>query len=196
MAVASVFPRRETARAALSDRFADLLVAHRLTLRHPTDADWPFLYALFASFRADEMAEVPWSPDQKDAFLREQFRLQHHHFVSHFAAADFWIVEQSQPSGPDLPVGRLYLDRSRSRWLIVDIGVLPEARGQGLGSALLKWVQASASGAGAAAVDLHVVVTNFRAERLYRSLGFRNEGIAEGYHQLVVWDAAAQLNTA
>ena len=192
----SEFPRRETARVVLSDPFTDLLVAHRLALRHPTDADWPFLYALFASFRADEMAQVAWSQDKKDAFLREQFRLQHHHFVNHFAAADFWIVERSQSSGPNSPVGRLYLNRSPPRWLIIDIGFLPEARGQGLGSALLKWVQASASSAGAAAVDLHVVITNLRAEKLYRSLGFRNEGSAEGYHQLMVWDAAAQLNTA
>jgi ribosomal protein S18 acetylase RimI-like enzyme len=196
MAVASGFPRRETAGTSVSDRFAGLLSAHRLALRHPTDTDWPFLYDLFASLRADEMARISWSPDRKDAFLREQFRLQHHHFVSYFAAADFWIVERSLRSGPNFPVGRLYLDRSQSRWLIVDIGFLPEARGQGLGTALLKWVQASASDAGAAAVDLHVMVTNVGAEKLYRSLGFRNEGSAEGYHQLMVWDAAAQLNTA
>jgi hypothetical protein len=56
------------------------------------------------SFRAEEFLLVPWPQAQKDAFLHQQFRLQHHHFVTHFAGADFWIVERALPSGSNRPV--------------------------------------------------------------------------------------------
>jgi GNAT superfamily N-acetyltransferase len=170
----------------LSGRLATL----GLSLRNADQADMPFLQDLFAGFRAEEMAFVPWPQAQKDAFLGDQFRLQHHHFVHYFSGADFWIVERSLPPDPPSPIGRLYLDRSAPRWRIVDIGFLPQARGQGIGSALLTWAQACALEAGAAGIDLHVLVTNSRAEQLYRSLGFRIEGKVEGYHRHMAWHPA------
>jgi RimJ/RimL family protein N-acetyltransferase len=172
------------------------VVALGLTLRRASEADRAFLQVLFASFRAEEMALIPWPQPQKDAFLAEQFRLQHHHFVSYFSDADFWIVERSRRSGPNSPVGRFYLDRSTPLWRVIDIGLLPEARGQGFGSALLRWAQESAVEAGAAGIDLHVLLVNPRAQRLYRSLGFQDEGEPEGYHQRMAWRSDAQLNTA
>jgi RimJ/RimL family protein N-acetyltransferase len=166
------------------------VVALGLTLRHASEADRAFLQALFASFRAEEMALIPWPQPQKDAFLAEQFRLQHHHFVSYFSGADFWIVERSHRAGENSPVGRFYLDRSTPLWRVIDIGLLPEARGRGFGSALLRWAQASVVEAGATGVDLHVLVTNPRAQKLYRSLGFQDEGEPEGYHRRMVWRPA------
>lgn len=181
------FPRREPIRSAASDS----LVASGLFLRHAVDADLPFLQALFASFRADEMQYLPWPQPQKDAFLNEQFRLQHHHFVSYFPGADFWIVEQLHRSGHNAPIGRFYIDRSNPLWHIIDIGLLPDACGRGSGSALLQWAQAGAISADAAGIDLHVVVVNARAQKLYRSLGFRMDGTPEGYHQRMTWRARA-----
>lgn len=88
------------------------------------------------------------------------------------------------------PLGRFYLDRSTALWRVVDIGFLPEARGQGLGSALLTWAQRAALDAGAAGIDLHVVVVNARAQSLYCKLGFGAEGEPEGLHQRMVWRPA------
>jgi hypothetical protein len=79
------------------------LAALGLSLRPSTEADQAFEQALFVSFRAEELALVPWPQAQKDAFLHQQFRLQHHHFVRHFVGADFWIVERSLPSGANAP---------------------------------------------------------------------------------------------
>jgi GNAT superfamily N-acetyltransferase len=172
------------------------LGAPDLTLRHAGEGDHAFLQALFASFRAEEMALIPWPQPQKDAFLAEQFRLQHHHFVSYFSGADFWIVERSHRAGESSPVGRFYLDRSTPLWRVIDIGFLPEARGQGFGSALLRSAQASAVEAGAAGVDLHVRLTNPRAEMLYRSLGFQDDGEPEGFYRRMAWRPGSQLNTA
>ncbi len=165
------------------------LAAFGLSLRASTEVDQPFEQALFVSFRAEEFALVPWPQAQKDALLHQQFRLQQHHFVTHFAGADFWLVERSQPPGAKAPIGRFYLYRSNPVWHVIDIGFLPEARGQGLGSALLKWAQASAIEAGIAAIDLQVAVTNWRAEKLYRALGFAADGNAEGFHRRMVWNA-------
>jgi GNAT superfamily N-acetyltransferase len=192
LTVRTAFPQPALAPSAVCGG----LVALGLTLRHAGEADRAFLQALFASFRAEEMALIPWPQPQKDAFLAEQFRLQHHHFVSYFSGADFWIVERSHRAGESLPVGRLYLDRSTPLWRVIDIGFLPGARGQGFGSALLGWAQESAVEAGAVGIDLHVLLANPRAQRLYRSLGFEAEGEPEGYHQRMAWRPGSQLNTA
>ena len=137
------------------------------------------------------MALVAWPQAHKDALLQDQFRLQHHHLVTHFSGADFWIVERADCSGAISPLGRFYLDRSTALWRVVEIGFLPEARGRGLGSALLKWAQRSALDAGAAGIDLHVVV-NAPAQSLYRKLGFRIEEESDGLHQRMVWRPAPQ----
>jgi GNAT superfamily N-acetyltransferase len=187
LTVHAPFPPPAASQPVLSNQLATL----RLSLRNADAADMPFLQALFAGFRAEEMASVPWPQAQKDAFLGDQFRLQHHHFVNYFSGADFWIVERSLTSGPPSPIGRLYLDRSAPMWRIVDIGFLPQARGQGIGGALLKWAQACAIEAGATGIDLHVVLTNSRAEQLYHRLGFRIEGDAEEFHRHMVWHPAA-----
>ena len=191
MTITTTFPPHRTAQPPRVDDLAAL----GLSLRDPTDADTPFLQRQFASFRADEMALVAWPQAHKDALLNEQFRLQHHHLVSYFSGADFWIVERADRSGAASPVGRFYLDRSTTLWRVVDIGFLPQARGQGLGSALLKWAQASALEAGVTGIDLHVVV-NTRAQSLYRNLGFQPEEEREGLHQRMVWRPAHQPDAA
>ena len=43
-----------------------------LTLRPCTDDDLPFLLEVYASTRADEMAIVPWTDEEKQAFVRMQ----------------------------------------------------------------------------------------------------------------------------
>ena len=181
--VATTFPRRGPLVLPRSD---DLAV-RGLSLRDAGEADAAFLQSLYASFRANEMAFLPWPQAQKDAFLADQFRLQHLHFASHFSGADFWIVERSDRSGATSAVGRFYLDRSTPLWRVIDIGLAPDARGQGLGSALLTWAQVCARDAGAAGIDLHVTIVNARARSLYQRLGFRAEGVAEGYHQRMAW---------
>ena len=179
----TTFPRRAT---PLPPRIDDL-AARGLSLRDADAADLPFLQALHASFRADEMAFMPWPQAQKDAFLADQFRLQHHHFVSQFSGADFWVVERAERTDVKSAVGRFYLDRSTPLWRAIDLGFAPDARGQGLGSALLRWAQVCARDAGAAGIDLHVTIVNARARSLYQRLGFGAEGAAEGYHQRMAW---------
>lgn len=159
------------------------LTAAELSLRAARQADLPFLYALYAGFRAAELALAPWTAAQKEVFLVDQFRLQHVHFTRFHPRAGFWVVERPHAH----PVGRLYLDRSARFWRIVDIGLAPEARGQGLGSVLLTWVQHAAEAARAKGVDLHVAPTNPRAGALYARLGFRETQPDVTTHRRMEW---------
>ena len=163
------------------------LLAFDISLRRAVATDLDFLRALYASFRALELAFAPWSAEQKQAFLDDQFRLQHLHFTRFFAEADFWLVERRQATTGRQPIGRLYLDRSGAVWRIVDIGFLPEARGRGLGSAMLGWIKDTAAASGAEGVVLQVAANNPLARALYLRAGFLDDGPAEGFHQPMAW---------
>lgn len=173
--------------------FADLALAGPgFCLRRAGREDLPFLLVLYRSFRMAELIYAPWTLQQKHAFLDDQFRLQHQHFVTVFAGADFMILERDSE-----PIGRLYLDASSPLWLLVDIGLLPAWRGKGIGRALLENVQQEARVSGAASIRLHVAQNNPAARRLYERSGFVATG-DEGYHTAMVWEAedTAQLKTA
>ncbi len=74
-----------------------------IRLRTKTEADRPFLTALYASTRTQEMAIVPWSDEQKQAFLLSQFDAQTSHYDQYYDGADFLIIEST-----------VHLRRSRS----------------------------------------------------------------------------------
>ena len=188
--IRSSFPARRTPSTPCG------VAASGLSLRDATDADRSFLQRLFACCQAAELILPGWPQAHLEALFHEQFGLQHHHLVTHFPNADFWIVEGPDPRGVMAPVGRFYLDRSTPLWRVVDIGLLPEARGQGRGSALLTWAQAGATAAGAAGIDLHVVASNHRAQALYRRLGFRLEDDPEAVHLRMVWQTGAPARRA
>jgi GNAT superfamily N-acetyltransferase len=152
------------------------------SLRDAQPGDAAFLRTLYGSFRAAELVLVPWSAAEKAAFVDDQFHLQHLHFTRVGSATDFWILMQ----GPGA-VGRLYLERSAPCWRIVDIGLVPEARGRGLGSALLDWISEAAVTAGAEGVALQVAASNRRARALYLRQGFRDDGAPEAAHQPMRW---------
>lgn len=106
-------------------------------LRPATDQDMEFLYAVYASSRAAEMALVPWDEAQKVAFLTMQFRLQHQYYHQQFGEARFDVIELSGK-----PVGRLYVDERPDEIRIIDIALLEQYRGQGVGTQLLQYILA------------------------------------------------------
>ena len=138
---------------------------HRISLRPIRDEDREFLFRLYASTRAEELAVVPWDEAQKEAFLRQQFEAQHAYWTEHYPSATFDLVLLD-----GAPAGRLYVDRWPREIRIVDIALLPEHRGAGLGTRLLERVFAEGDAAGKP-VSVHVEVFN-PARRLYERLGF------------------------
>lgn len=136
-----------------------------LTFRPIGPDDESFLYEVYASTRAEEMALVDWTEDQKKAFLRMQFNAQHQYYQDVYAGANFQIILLNEQ-----PIGRLYLARWSHEIRIIDIALLPQFRNTGIGTALLKDLLAEAAQAGQA-VTIHVEKFN-QALRLYERLGF------------------------
>ena len=71
-----------------------------------SDADLPFLKRVYAGTRSEELAQTPWSNEEKEAFLKMQFEAQHDFYQQQFPTASYQIVECN-----GAPIGRLYLDR-------------------------------------------------------------------------------------
>jgi len=109
---------------------------------------------------------VPWDDAQKDAFLRSQFDAQDAWWRENYAEASFDVVVVD-----GAPAGRLYVHRGPSEIRIVDIALLPEHRGDGIGTELLEGLIAEADAIGKS-VTIHVERMN-PALRLYERLGFQ-----------------------
>jgi ribosomal protein S18 acetylase RimI-like enzyme len=157
-----------------------LTLPQGVALRVVVDADLPLLERVYASTRIEELAQTDWSEEQKAAFVHFQFEAQHAHYTTHYHDAQFFVVEHAGTA-----VGRLYLHWRTDELRIVDIALLPEARGSGLGGALLAALMARAA-AETKAVSIHVEQMN-PAMRLYRRLGFVKIG-EHGVYDLMRWN--------
>lgn len=144
--------------------------------------DAPFLESVYASTRAAELAAVPWSAEQKAAFCRMQFEAQCAHYEQHYPAATQSIIEHG-----GVAAGRLYVNRGAEEIRIVDIALLPEYRGAGLGTQHLLALQEETRAAGKV-LSIHVEKFN-PALRLYERLGFRPIE-DKGIYFLMNWRAA------
>lgn len=137
-----------------------------LRFRPITDADLPFLRDLYAGTRYEELAPTGWPPEAVEAFLTDQFNLQHAYFREHYPEADLLIVLTEKT-----PIGRLYLARWDDELRLMDIALLPEYRGQGIGGALIQGVLDEAAREGKP-VRLHVEKFN-RVRDYYLRIGFK-----------------------
>jgi GNAT superfamily N-acetyltransferase len=142
-------------------------VAHppAVAFRPIASDDAPFLYRVYASTREEELRPVPWTAAEKDAFLHQQFQAQHTYYQEHYEGARFEVILRDGQ-----PIGRLYVARWADEIRIVDIALLPEHRGAGIGSGVLRGLLAEAAAAGKP-VRIHVERLN-PARRLYERLGF------------------------
>jgi ribosomal protein S18 acetylase RimI-like enzyme len=135
--------------------------------------DLPFVTALYASTRREEVAMTGWPPEIQEQFLAQQAAAQHSHYSIHFADAEWLIIERAGQA-----IGRLYLHRTPADLHIVDISLVPASRGQGIGGAILKDTLSLAHRLGQS-VTIHVERNN-PARSLYARLGFEtveDEGI-------------------
>jgi ribosomal protein S18 acetylase RimI-like enzyme len=135
------------------------------TLRPVQETDEALLLEIYASTRADEMALVPWDAAQKQAFLQMQFSAQQKHYRAYFPqAAHEMILIESQP------VGRLYVDRRDNELRILDVTLLPQTRGRGIGTQILLDLMKEAD-QGNRTCSIYVESFN-RSLGLFQRLGF------------------------
>jgi len=146
----------------------------RISLRSVTDDDREFLFCLYASTRAEEKELVGWPDELWDQFMRMQFDLQQSHYLRSYDNPSFDII-----MADDTPIGRLYLDRRADEYRLIDLALLPEFRGLGIGGSLLMAVVQEAEAQGLP-VSLHVEKNNPILD-YYRRIGFRIEADRGAY---------------
>jgi ribosomal protein S18 acetylase RimI-like enzyme len=127
-----------------------------LRRRAAEPGDAAALFGIFASTRPAEVAALP------EALMRMQFEAQDQQYRAAYPDAAFDLVLEGETI-----VGRLYVDSAPERLHVIDIAILPEHRGRGIGTALLEELFAAGK-----PVSLHVERSN-RARTLYERLGFR-----------------------
>jgi GNAT superfamily N-acetyltransferase len=112
-------------------------------------------------------------------FLAQQFNAQDETYRGRYPDGDFSVITLN-----DQPIGRLYVGRLPGEIRVIDITLLPEFRGHGIGTGLIRDLMGEASGTGAR-VTLYVEAFN-PAHRLYTRLGFTR--IDEyGVYELLEW---------
>lgn len=149
----------------------------QLSHRPELARDEAFMSALYASTRAEELALVPWSAEAKAAFVDSQFKAMRHGYATQFPDGEFLIILL----GPQ-PIGRLVIHRSTTELRLVDISILPEFRGRGIGSFYLTRLAGEARLA-----DLPFRLHVFKGSRpwhLYQRLGFQKIGEDGPYEHL------------
>lgn len=149
----------------------------------PEDAE--FLFEVYASTRREEVAAWGWDGSQQEAFLRMQFQVQQRAYAMQYPDA-----EQRRIVLGDEPVGRLIVLRMEPEIRLVDISLLPAFRSRGIGTEVIRGLQAEAAGAGK--VLRLMVVKGSPARRLYERLGFVQTG-ESGTHEAMEWHQPAPM---
>ena len=150
-----------------------------ITLLDALPADCAFLLALYTSTRADEFAQLGWPVETERSFMQMQFEAQCDDYERRHPGALCQIIELRR-----CPIGRLWVAQDGHCLTVLDISLIAELRGQGIGTDCLLRVQERAAAAGVA-VELQVVPGN-PAQHLYERLGFRRIGDS-GVRQAMVW---------
>jgi ribosomal protein S18 acetylase RimI-like enzyme len=140
-----------------------------ISFRPAGPEDENLLFGIYASTRLDELQIVPWTDEQKTGFLRQQFAAQKAHYQRYLPDTEYRVIEHTGEA-----IGRLYLDRHDDELRIVDIALMTEHRGRGIGGAILSDLVDEAE-AGGVPVRIHVERNN-PALGLYRRLGFKEIG--------------------
>jgi ribosomal protein S18 acetylase RimI-like enzyme len=149
------------------------------TLRPVQASDEPFLLELYSSTRQEELAALAWSDQQKRDFLRMQFHAQTRFYQAEYPGAAFQVIEVNGRSA-----GRWYLHPREREIRIMDVALLPEFRGRGIGTELLLSALREGRERGQV-VSSHVEVFT-RAGRLYERLGFKQVA-TNGLYHLLEW---------
>ena len=148
--------------------------AIRIALHPVRPEDEEFLFEVYASTRAPELAATGWSEEQRQSFLRAQFQAQDKHYRENYPAAELNVIHVESGRA-----GRLYVHRRTKEIRIMDLALLPAFRGRGVGTTLLKQVLAEGQRLGTS-VTVHVEMFN-PALRWYERLGFRKVGVNGPY---------------
>jgi GNAT superfamily N-acetyltransferase len=137
-----------------------------LKLRPVTPDDDPFLLAVYARTRWEELAQVEWQAGQQEAFVTWQFVMQRREYDARFPDAEYDVIEIDGK-----PAGRIWIGRSEDEIRLLDIALLPEFQNRGAGTVLINRLIDEAKATGKRLRHM-VFVLNNDADRFYERLGF------------------------
>jgi GNAT superfamily N-acetyltransferase len=136
-----------------------------ISLRPATTEDGEFLLAVFKSSRGDDLRELGWDEDRIGEFLDMQFEAQQRIDQNEYQQADDQIVLCAEK-----PAGCLTVERRDHEIRCVEVALLPAHRNTGIGTLLIRQLQAEAR---LANKPLRLGVIRFsRAVSLFERLGF------------------------
>jgi ribosomal protein S18 acetylase RimI-like enzyme len=145
---------------------------------------------VYGATREAELALTGWDAAAREAFVTMQFNAQSSYYRQQWSASVDSVIEYS-PGAERHGVGRLWVDHRADAVHLLDIAVLPEWRGKGIGSVCLNRLMRGAARAGKE-LSIHVELDN-PARRLYDRLGFVSIGPVQGRHQLMAWREPTEL---
>ena len=140
-----------------------------VTRRPLAPDDEPFVRSLILATVAEELRAWAWPEPMRSNLLEMQYRVRRQGVESTFPDAEKSIVMIDGQ-----PAGWVVVSRTSDEIHLVDIAILAEWRGAGVGTTTLRELLAESDRAGKP-IRLTVNVTN-RAALLYERLGFRRTG--------------------
>ena len=156
-----------------------------LSLRPATADDDAFSLQVYASTRANELALVPWTDEQKHWFVDMQFNAQRTSYQLDRPNAEWLIILHDEKA-----VGRMIVDRSDQTIRLMDIALLPEYRNHGIGSKFINDLLDESRETGKP-ILLHVESFN-PAFNLYSRLGFKKIG-ESGFYVAMEWSPVSTV---
>ncbi len=142
-----------------------LTLSGAIALRPTAPTDQAFLDHLYATSRGD-LQQFPGDAAFIAQLIGMQQRMQTAGFQQNFPRAQHYVVQQHGQA-----VGRLIIDVGDMDIRLVDLVLLPETQGRGIGTKLLQALQDLALQQGLA-ISLAVSLSNAPAKRLYGNMGF------------------------
>jgi ribosomal protein S18 acetylase RimI-like enzyme len=136
-----------------------------IQLRPVEEKDTAFIEAVYRTTREAELNFTNWSEHQKNAFISMQSAAQHSEYKTKFPGARFQIIIYNKKDA-----GRFYTWENETGIRLVDITVLPQFRGKGIGKYLLQQL-IERSNKTQKKLSLHVEPSN-PVLKLYQRLGF------------------------
>jgi ribosomal protein S18 acetylase RimI-like enzyme len=154
-----------------------------LELRDASGRDEPWLKGLFSVSQPALVALASLPNGMGEALVTMQYAARQAHFHAHWPQAVQRVIEWRDGIEPGRapgvqPVGALWADEGSDGIHLLDIAVLPDWRGQGIGTRCLQDLLSAAARRNLP-VTLQVAFEN-PARRLYERLGFVLTGAEDG----------------
>ena len=136
-----------------------------IRLRPELKKDDVFIESVYRCTREAELNVTNWTAQQKNTFVLMQSMAQASEYKTKFPGADFHVIMFNERSA-----GRFYTWENDTEIRLIDITILPQFRGKGIATALLKGL-IKRSDKVQKKISLHVDPIN-PALQLYQRLGF------------------------